>query len=115
MAQKFYANPNDTFTWPNGAVGYRSGGPFDCLGPFAKVKNCPIAGTSLRLTCYATGYADTFFSVPACTKHKGKYIKGYFSCEDNNITFNVMNTHKALVGLSNHLPITRDELVAWIA
>ena len=29
MAQKFYAHPTDTFTWPNGAIGHRSGSPFD--------------------------------------------------------------------------------------
>lgn len=61
MAQRFYASPTDTFTSPNGAVGHRTGaGSFECLGPYAKVSNCPIAGTTLRLTCYATGYADTF-------------------------------------------------------
>lgn len=48
MGQKFYASA-DSFTWPNGAVGYRPGGPFDCLGPFARVTNCPIDGTDLRL------------------------------------------------------------------
>ena len=96
MAQKFYANPTDTFTWPNGAIGYRPGGPFDCLGPFAKVKNCPIAGTTVRLTCYATGYADTYFSVPACTRYKGKHVRGYFMTDDNGLKFYVMDSHKHL-------------------
>ena len=85
--QKFYADPRDTFEWPNGAVGYRPGGPFDCLGPYAKVKNCPIDGTALRLTCYATSYADTFFSVPATTRRKGKSIRGYFTQRDADIVF----------------------------
>jgi hypothetical protein len=93
-AQKFYAHPTDTLTYPNGAVGHRTGAPFDCLGPYAKVRNCPIAGTSLRLTCYATGYADTYFSVPACTRYKGKYISGYFSMEGYNIEFRPMDKHK---------------------
>jgi len=93
-SQKFYANPNDTFEFSNGAIGYRSGGSFDCLGPYAKVKNCPIAGTSLRLTCYATGYADTFFSVPACTRYKGKYISGYFSMDGDDVFFNVNECHE---------------------
>jgi hypothetical protein len=93
MTQKFYAS-SDTFTWPNGAIGHRPGGPFDCLGPYAKVKNCPIAGTNLRLTCYATGYADTYFSIPADTRHKGKRIVGYFCLEDGNIEFRPMNSAK---------------------
>ncbi len=99
MAQVFYASSADTFVWPNGAIGYRPGGPFDCLGPYAKVKNCPIADTNLRLTCYATAYADTYFSIPACTRHKGKHIKGFFSHDGDNVIFYVMNSHKHLVGL----------------
>lgn len=97
MAQVFYASPVDTMTWPNGSVGHRPGGAFDCLGPYAKVRNCPIAGTDLRLTCYATGYADTYFSIPACTRHKGKYIKGYFSMEDGSIEFRPMDSSKHLL------------------
>jgi hypothetical protein len=84
--QKFYAS-SDTFTWPNGAIGHRPGGPFDCLGPFAKVRNCPVDGTDLRLTCYATGYADTFFSIPACTQHRGRYVGGFLTVEDGNVKF----------------------------
>lgn len=88
MAQKFHASKTDTFKFTNGAIGHRIGGPFDCLGPYAKVRNCPIAGATdaqgqpLRLTAYATGYADTFFSVPACTRFKGKHIGGYFTEAD---------------------------------
>ena len=100
MGQKFYASATDTFTWPNGAIGHRSGSPFDCIGPYAKVRNCPIVGAAqpLRLTCYATGYADTWFSVPACTRYKGKHVRGYFSLDDGNITFRVMDSHKHIVG-----------------
>ena len=85
--QKFYASPRDTFTHPNGAIGYRPGGPFDCLGPFAKVKNCPIDGTDYRVTAYATGYADTYFSIPACTRVRGKYIGGYFTHRGDGVVF----------------------------
>jgi hypothetical protein len=85
--QQFYADPNNTFTWENGAIGYRPGGPFDCIGPFAKVKNCPIDGTDLRLTCYATGHHDTFFSIPACTKHRDKYIGGYMTTDGDGVKF----------------------------
>lgn len=91
---RFYASPTDTFTWANGAVGHRSGGPFDCLGPFAKVRNCPIEGTSLRLTCYATGYPDTYFSVPGCTRHKGKYIAGFFTSDCDNLVFHPYDRFK---------------------
>ena len=80
--QKFIAR--EKFEFKNGAVGFRPGGPFDCLGPYAKVLNCPIDGTDLRLACYATGYADSFFSVPACTRRKGKYISGFFTSKGEN-------------------------------
>lgn len=99
MAQKFYASNTDTLTHPNGAIGHRTGGAFDCLGPYAKVRNCPIEGTDLRLTCYATSYADTWFSVPACTRHKGKHIRGYFTQRDDGVVFCVMDAHKGRVGL----------------
>lgn len=94
MGQKFIAR--EKFEFSNGAVGWRSGGPFDCLGPYAKVQNCPIDGTDLRRTCYATGYADTYFSVPACTRYKGKYITGYFSAEDGGCIFNPHNCYKPI-------------------
>lgn len=83
--QRFIAR--ERFAFPNGAIGWRPGGPFDCLGPYAKVQNCPIHGTDLRRTCYATGYADTYFSVPAVTQVNGKRIKGYFTLDDGAISF----------------------------
>lgn len=87
--QRFYASPTDTMTFPNGAIGHRSGGPFDCVGPYTKVRNCPVAGfPDVRLTCYATNYADTYFSVPACTQYQGRYISGFFATEgDEGIVF----------------------------
>lgn len=85
MSQKFVAR--ERYEFPNGAIGWRPGGPFDCLGPYAKVENCPIAGTDRRLTCYATGYADTFFSVPACTRMNGKHVRGFFTLSDGAIEF----------------------------
>ena len=97
MAQVFYASPTDTFTWPNGAVGHRPGGPMDCLGPFAKVHKCPVNAHDkevARLTCYATGYPDTWFSVPACTRYRGKHIKGFFTTDDDGVKFCVMDSHK---------------------
>lgn len=86
--QRFYANPSDTLVHQNGAIGYRPGGPFDCLGPYAKVKNCPIEGfPGLRLTAYAQGYADTYFSVPAATRYRGQRIKGYFTDREDGPVF----------------------------
>lgn len=99
MTQVFYADPRHSFTYPNGAVGYRSTATFDCLGPYAKVTNCPIMVNGkevTRLTCYATGYADTYFSIPACTRRKGKHVRGYFSLDDGAIRFQVMDSHKHL-------------------
>lgn len=83
--QKFRAT--DKFEFPNGAIGWSPGGSFDCLGPYAKVQSCPVEGTEMRRTCYARGYPDTWFSVPACTRVKGKYIGGYFSSGEDGVTF----------------------------
>jgi hypothetical protein len=83
--QKFAAR--ESFAFTNDAIGWRPGGPFDCLGPYAKVTNCPIHGTELRRTCYATGYADTYFSVPAVCKIRGRRIKGFFTMDDGACVF----------------------------
>ena len=99
MGQKFYASPRDTFAFPNGALGYRSGSQFDCLGPYAKVSNCPVfvGGKEVaRLTAYATDYADSAWTVPACTRRKGKHVRGYFTTDDGAIQFRVMDSHKHL-------------------
>jgi hypothetical protein len=93
MAQKFIAR--ERFEFENGAIGWRPGGPMDCLGPYAKVENCPILDTPIRRTAYATGYADTFFSIPAETRVRGKRITGYFSVEDGSIMFRPHTCHKA--------------------
>ena len=95
--QRFYADKRHTFQWPNGAIGYRPSISFDCLGPFAKVQNCPIAGTNERRTAYATGYADTVFSIPACTRVRGQYIGGYFTTNDEGVIFQPFNRYKALL------------------
>lgn len=91
---RFHANPATRFEHKNGAVGFGPGGPFDCLGPYAKVQNCPIVGTKLRLTCYASGYADTFFSVPAYTRYRGRHIAGFFSHADDGVQFTPMDRHR---------------------
>lgn len=88
MSQRFVAR--EKFEFSNGAIGWSPGGPFDCLGPYAKVQNCPVKGIDKRYTCYATGYADTMFSVPACTRIRGRYVKGFFTEDEHGITFNPM-------------------------
>ena len=90
-------NPDDTFTWPNGAIGHRSGLPFDLIGPFGKVLNCPIAGTRLRRAVYATAVADTFFSIPAATRVRGQRIKGYLTTSEEGVEFRVLDNHKHLL------------------
>ncbi len=95
--QKFAANY--PYEFPNGAVGWRPGGEFDCVGPFAKVNNCPVAGTELRLTVYATGYADSFFSMPAATRYRGKYIGGFFCMtSDGDVSFVPYDRFRARLG-----------------
>lgn len=85
MCQKFIAR--EPFVFANGAIGWRPGGPMDCLGPYAKVQNCPVQGYDRTYTCYATGYADTYFSVPACTRIRGRYVRGFFTMHDEGIVF----------------------------
>ena len=92
MGQKFIARERHEF--PNGAVGWAPGGSFDCLGPYARVQNCPIHGTDLRRTCCATGYADTMFSIPACTRYRGRHVGGYFTVEDGAIVFRANAAHR---------------------
>lgn len=104
MPQKFRAT--EPYTFANDAIGWRPGGPFDCLGPFAKVQNCPITDTDdgtgkpIRRTCYATGYADTFFSVPACTRVKGKHIGGFFMIYDDKVHFVALKKFRELLPAS---------------
>jgi hypothetical protein len=102
--QRFYASPRDTFTWPNGAIGHRPGGPFDCLGPYARVRNCPVDGATIRLTAYATAYPDTFFSVPACTRRRGRYIGGFFTIRDDGIVFVPYNRYRHLLSQDSPAP-----------
>jgi hypothetical protein len=102
MPQRFLAR--EPFAFANGAIGWRPGGPFDCLGPYAKVQHCPVAGTALRRTCYATGYADTFFSVPADCKIDGRRIVGFFTVNDGAIVFNPLDRYRD--ALSRHAVVT---------
>ncbi len=93
--QTFIARDKRSF--PNGAIGWAPGGPFDPLGPYAKVQNCPIKGTELRRTAYATGHADTFFSVPACTRVKGRYIGGFFTSDADGVSFHPYDRYQPVL------------------
>lgn len=74
--QRYYADPNDSFAWPNGAIGY---------GPkMSKVANCPLWDSNYRLTCYATAEADP---VPACTRVHNVYVRGFFSMREDGPVF----------------------------
>ncbi len=95
MGQRFIAR--EPFTFANGAIGWSPGGPFDCLGPYAKVQHCPIDGTDIRRTCYASGYADTYFSVPANTRYRGHYISGFFTMDDGAIRFVPYNRFRPIL------------------
>jgi hypothetical protein len=99
VSQVFRAS--EPFQFPNGAIGWRPGGPFDCLGPYAKVQNCPVevGGVEvLRRTAYATGYADCAFSIPACTRVGGRYVRGFFTHRsDEGVVLVVMDTHRSIV------------------
>lgn len=97
MGQKFWADVSSKCE--NGAIAWCSSSPFDCLGPFAKVQNCPIivdGAEVCRLTCYATDYADTWFSIPACTRKRGKYVRGYFTVTDTGPEFRVYDSCKCI-------------------
>lgn len=60
----------------------------------AKIVNCRINGTALRLTVYITGEPDTYFSQPAATRHRGQYIAGYVTGDDDGLLFHPMDRHK---------------------
>lgn len=98
--QKFWTPLRPTIKWPNGAVGYAPGGMMDCIGPFAKVKNCPVdAHPGVRVTAFATDYADTWFSVPAVCSWKGKPVHGFFKMEDGSPEFHVYDKSKHLFAI----------------
>lgn len=64
-------------------------------GPsLSKIGNCRIFGTAQRLTVYVTGEADTYFSIPACTRSCGKYVRGYLTSDDDGMIFHAMDVHK---------------------
>lgn len=55
------------------------------------VKDCDIRpngkSCGIRYSVEATGHPDTFFSIPAVTKIKGKRITGYLTTDDGIVYF----------------------------
>lgn len=102
--QRFAAR--ERYDFGNGIIGFRPGGPFDCLGPYAKILNCPIEGTTIKRAAYATGYADTYFTIPACTRIAGKYISGFFTMGDGAIRFVPHEGQLEKVNKRHYLTIT---------
>lgn len=46
----------------------------------SKLEHCPtVFGPR---TVYVTGEADTWFSLPAACKYRGKTVRGYVTCSD---------------------------------
>lgn len=84
--QKYRADKSEK--QPDGASVWRAhwmGGP-----TLAKITNCRLANLEgePRRTVYITGEADTFFSIPACTRYLGKYVRGYVTGDDDgNLVF----------------------------
>jgi hypothetical protein len=83
--QKYRADITDP-PEKNGSVGWSArwvGGP-----TLALVRNCPIdsEGTPPR-TVYVTGEPDTFFSLPAACKIRGKTVRGWIGREDDGWKF----------------------------
>lgn len=54
-------------------------------GPtLALVRGCPIENMDIPTrTVYIRGYHDTFFSIPAACKYKGKTIRGFVTTDNN--------------------------------
>jgi len=54
----------------------------------ALVRNCPIRNTVIDdgvspRTVYIQGEADTFFSIPAACRYKGKTLRGYLTLDQD--------------------------------
>lgn len=86
--QKFYAGKARKPD-PNGAIQWVSS-PYGCL---AKVDKCPCEDGKAR-TVYITGQPDTYFSIPAATRVRGKYVGGYVTSDENGVRFECLDKFK---------------------
>jgi hypothetical protein len=73
-----YVDPNGTQVW----VCDWMGGP-----TVSKLEQCPTPFGPR--TVYVTGEPETFFTLPAACKFKGRGVRGYLTCEDGSWRFNL--------------------------
>lgn len=82
--QKYYADKKTTQA--DGAVVHHN----SHFGLLARVDNCRLENLAgdMRRTVYATGDADTAFSIPAVCKLMGTRVRGYLTSDDaGNVVF----------------------------
>ncbi len=82
--QKFHTFNGRTYTEENGAIvvtGRTGWGEHVAL-----IRNCPC-GDIGRRTAYVTGEADTFFSIPAAVRVKGKNVRGFLTRDESGWQF----------------------------
>ena len=72
---RYYPDPKNTTKYPDGSILFRTPAPFSSV---AKVENC-LCPDGRRRTVWATGEPDTFFSIPAIVKVRGKNVSGYLT------------------------------------
>lgn len=80
-------------TQPSGALPWYFGAPGMGWRILAKVQNCPCEDGKPR-TVYITGQPDTYFSIPAATRVKGRYVAGYVTSDENGMRFECMDRHR---------------------
>jgi hypothetical protein len=93
VSQKYRADRSETQA--DGAICWFAdwmGGP-----TLSKINKCRIDGLGdKRLTVYITGEdADLWFSVPASTRYRGQYVRGYVTSDDAGYIFHARDNHKS--------------------
>lgn len=86
---KIYIDPQDTKEFLNGAVGTAPFGKTnkEKLGHLFKVTNCPVRGTNLKRTCYATRPGVKQGEVLAIFWINERRITGKFSLTEEGVEF----------------------------
>jgi len=69
--------------YPNGSESVLSNGPWAQL---VKIKNC-MCSDGIQRVAKITGQPDTYFSVPAAVKIRGKTVTGFITCDENGYEF----------------------------
>lgn len=86
--QKYHTIGEEPEKLPNGSIACR--GHTWHGTHLALVRNCPIyrGGEYVqRLTAYVQGEPDTFFSIPAAVKLKGKTVRGHLTIDETGFSF----------------------------